>query len=71
MDGAVYPAKHVILALSSVLAKNFSFTPALPPYREKLMQKVFLGSMIKTVVLYKEAFWKDQGLSGEVVHVVN
>ena len=31
------------------------------------MQKNFLGSIIKTVLFYKEPFWREMGFSGEVV----
>jgi len=39
----------------------------MPPLRDTLTQRVFMGSIIKTHMYYKSAFWKEKGFSGQLV----
>jgi hypothetical protein len=43
------------------------FEPPLPPGRRHLQQRSGMGAIIKAVLLYKTAFWRDAALSGEIV----
>jgi len=63
-----YSAKKVIVAVPPVLASQISFTPSLPPKRDKLLQKMPMGSAIKTFAIYKKPFWREKGFSGKVVN---
>jgi len=60
-------ANFAIVACPPVIAQRILFTPRLPIYREIIMQKSFMGSIIKIVCTYKQAFWRSNGFSGEVV----
>uniref|UniRef100_A0A8C6UDY9 Amine oxidase n=1 Tax=Neogobius melanostomus TaxID=47308 RepID=A0A8C6UDY9_9GOBI len=51
---------------SRVRAK-IEYKPPLPTQREYLTQRMPVGHMIKFIVTYHNAFWKDRGFSGEIV----
>ena len=42
-------------------------TPALPAGRAELHSGMPMGSVVKCIVAYERAFWREQGRSGEVV----
>lgn len=58
-------AGHVIVALPPVLAGRIDYEPALPAVRDGLTQRMVQGSVIKTMSIYPEPFWRDQGFSGQ------
>lgn len=60
-------AKRVIVAMSPVDASNIAFGPTLPSRRRQLMDRMPMGSAIKVVLIYDKPFWRDTGLSGEMV----
>ena len=60
-DISVFQAKYVILALTPSLHLKINFTPALSSHRTQLIQRVPMGSVIKTNVFYKKAFWLEKG----------
>lgn len=60
-------ARRVIVAVPPALAHAIAFTPALPAARQVMHAEVPMGSVIKCVVAYPRAFWRQQGLSGEAV----
>ena len=43
------------------------YSPALPPMYQQLTQKFPMGSVIKCVVYYKEAFWRKDSLTGSMI----
>uniref|UniRef100_A0A8C9XTS5 Amine oxidase n=1 Tax=Sander lucioperca TaxID=283035 RepID=A0A8C9XTS5_SANLU len=43
------------------------YHPALPSQREFLTQNMPVGHMIKFIITYQTAFWKEKGFSGEIV----
>ena len=58
-------AVNVIVALPPVLAGRISYAPALPAVRDGLTQRMIQGSVIKTMSIYPEPFWREQGFSGQ------
>ncbi len=58
-------ARRVIVALPPVLASRITYDPPLPSQRDGLMQHMPQGSVIKVNVVYDEAFWRAEGLSGQ------
>ncbi len=60
-------AKRVIVAMSPVDANNIAFGPALPTRRNQLMTRMPMGSAIKVITIYDKPFWREAGLSGEMV----
>lgn len=49
------------------LAAKIQYQPALPSQREFLTQNMPVGHMIKFLITYPTAFWREKGFSGEIV----
>ncbi len=67
--GQNYTAKKVILALPPRVALNsIEFTPGLTKERIDALNQVatWMAGHAKMVALYKEPFWREMGLSGDV-----
>ncbi|XP_060570840.1 amine oxidase [flavin-containing] B-like, partial [Ruditapes philippinarum] len=62
--GNVYEARYVISSVPPPLLNRIEFDPPLPWERLQLMQKMPMGSIIKTVMYYKTQFWKKLDLNG-------
>ncbi|MFB8003693.1 flavin monoamine oxidase family protein [Nocardia sp. NPDC056000] len=58
-------ARHVIIAVPPPLVSRIRFSPGLPAARNHLLQRMPMGWTIKVNVVYDEAFWRAQGLSGQ------
>lgn len=54
-------AKYVILAIPVCLQNKITYRPDLPPTRNQLLQRIPMGSVIKTFLYYKRAFWRENG----------
>ncbi|HEU4427407.1 MAG TPA: flavin monoamine oxidase family protein [Myxococcota bacterium] len=63
-DGAEARARRAIVAVPPALAHAIHYEPALPPDRALLHQRMPGGSILKTLVVYEDAFWRDDGLCG-------
>ncbi|KAM8975414.1 amine oxidase [flavin-containing] A-like [Pelodytes ibericus] len=61
LDHEIYQGKYVISAIPPVLTTKIHFTPELPAIRNQLIHRLPMGSVIKCMVYYKEAFWKKMG----------
>jgi len=66
-DGLVATGQRVIVAIPPNLAGRIEYQPPLPAQRDQLTQRYPMGSVIKVLVVYPRAFWRDQGFSGQVV----
>jgi monoamine oxidase len=62
--GFTATARRVVVAVPVPLAGRIDFDPVLPAYRDKLTQRLTMGSAIKYLVLYDEPFWRADGLTG-------
>ena len=60
-------ARYVIVAMSPADAGRIDWLGQLPASRRQLMRSMPMGSVIKCLVIYQRPFWRDQGLSGEMV----
>ncbi|KAM3600356.1 uncharacterized protein V6R79_021915 [Siganus canaliculatus] len=60
-------SRAVIVTCPPHLAAKIHYEPALPVQRELLTQNMPVGHMIKFIITYQTAFWKEKGFSGEVV----
>ena len=58
-------ARRAIVAVPPTLAGRIDYEPPLPGPRDQLTQRMPMGSVIKTMAIYDEPFWRDQGLSGQ------
>lgn len=68
-DGGQVRARRVVVAIPPTLAGRIDYRPALPAWRDQLTQRMPAGSVIKFHVVYDTPWWRDQGLSGQVLHV--
>jgi monoamine oxidase len=59
-------AAHVIVAIPPTLAARIHYEPALPGWRDQLMQRIPQGSVIKCMAVYADPFWRRDGYSGQV-----
>ncbi|XP_026153844.1 probable flavin-containing monoamine oxidase A isoform X2 [Mastacembelus armatus] len=59
--------RAVIVTCPPHLAAKIQYAPALPSQREFLTQNMPVGHMIKFIITYQTAFWKEKGFSGEIV----
>ncbi|KAF3702254.1 putative flavin-containing monoamine oxidase A [Channa argus] len=59
--------RAVIVTCPPHLAAKIHYEPALPSQREFLTQNMPVGHMIKFIITYQTAFWKENGFSGEIV----
>ncbi len=66
-DRGATSASHLIVALPPNLCNLVEWSPLLPASREQVHQKMAMGSTIKVIATYQRPFWREEGLSGEVV----
>ena len=64
--GSTYTCDYVISAMPLTLLNRVEFRPTLDSRRLQLIQRVPMGSIIKTTTYYKQAFWKEQDFKGEM-----
>jgi monoamine oxidase len=60
-------ARRAIVAVPPTLAGRISYDPPLPGDRDQLTQRMPAGSVIKVQVLYERAWWRDEGLNGQLL----
>lgn len=58
-------ARRAIVAVPPTLAGRIDYDPPLPALRDQLTQRMPQGSVIKTMTIYDEPFWRREGLSGQ------
>jgi monoamine oxidase len=66
-DGGAIRARRAIVAAPPSLVRRIVFTPELPLPRRRTLDRSPTGATTKHILLYERAFWRDEGLSGEVV----
>lgn len=66
-DQNEYHSKKVIIAIPPTLAGQLTYEPQLSVKKRQLLQKLPMGIVVKCYAIYKKAFWRDKGFSGEVV----
>jgi monoamine oxidase len=60
-------ARSVVLALPPAICGRIEFSPPLPEKRARLHDAMPMGKVIKCLIAYDRAFWRDAGMSGEVL----
>ena len=63
-DGKQITAERCIVALSPSDCRGITFAPLLPSRRRTLQDSWQAGPQIKAHAVYREAFWRTDGLSG-------
>lgn len=56
-----------IMATPPTETLRIEFNPPLPTEKVELWKRMPVGHIIKTIVTYEKAFWRDKGFSGEIV----
>jgi monoamine oxidase len=64
-DAGRFAADRVIVAVPPLLAGRIHYDSPLPANRDQIAARMPMGSVIKYIVTYKRAFWREAGLSGE------
>lgn len=64
-DAAPLSARRAIIAVPPVLSGRIRYLPPLPAERDQLIQRMPMGRVIKTNVVYDEPFWRRHGFSGQ------
>ncbi|XP_063306212.1 amine oxidase [flavin-containing] A-like [Pelobates fuscus] len=64
LNHEIYQGKYVISAIPPILTTKIHFKPQLPPVRNQLIQRLPMGSVIKCMMYYKEAFWRKKDYCG-------
>lgn len=65
--GRQYEGDYVVCAAPFPAVRSVRFTPALGETVRKMVDELNYGHHTKTLLVYADRFWQDQGLSGEVV----
>jgi monoamine oxidase len=64
-DDLTVEAGAAVVALSPALASRIAYEPGLPVARDRVTSAMPNGDVTKAVVVYPDAFWREEGLSGE------
>jgi monoamine oxidase len=64
-DAGRFSAQRVIVAVPPLLAGRIHYESPLPAARDQIAARMPMGSVIKYVITYEKAFWREAGLSGE------
>ncbi len=65
-DRGKVAARSVVVAVPPPLTAAIEMSPSAPA-RDQLVQRAAMGAIVKVVIAYERAFWRERGLSGEVV----
>lgn len=63
-DREEFYGKRIILALPPQLLETISFDNELANQLDRIPKKLLLGQIIKNILVYERAWWRDLGLSG-------
>lgn len=65
--GDKFKARFVISAIPQAILNRVAFDPPLPPRKLQLIQRIPMGSIIKTMTFYDKPYWREKSLSGEMI----
>jgi monoamine oxidase len=63
-DRGVVTAAKAIVAVPPPLVVGIDWNPLLPPKRLQLLQRMYMGALMKCDAVYPTPFWRTAGLSG-------
>ncbi|XP_065826401.1 probable flavin-containing monoamine oxidase A isoform X2 [Oscarella lobularis] len=66
-SGETYTTQYAILAAPPQEIMKIEMDPALPSSQRFLFNHMPVGHLIKCILTYETAFWKDDGYSGEII----
>lgn len=56
---ASFLSHQVVVALSPPLYNDIHFHPPLPPAKQELSRRMFMGGVVKTICIFDAPFWKE------------
>src|SRR5215207_2311552 len=66
-DRLIVDAERVVVAVPPVVVPKIRFSPGLPSGKRAIHKGLVPGKLIKWEAVYEKPFWRDAGLSGQVV----
>jgi len=60
-------AKRAVVAVPPALVTRIAWDPPLPTWRQQAVQRVPMGAVSTVHCVYHRPFWRDEGLSGQLV----
>ncbi|CAF1042213.1 unnamed protein product [Rotaria sp. Silwood1] len=66
-NNKIFSCRHLIIALAPSLYKTIQFEPELPPKKREATERMYMGSIIKTITVFERPFWKENGFSGSIL----
>lgn len=68
-DTLVVSARQVVVALPPPIAARLLYSPSLPADRDRIMQRCYMGALMKVEAVYATPFWRASGLTGQFLTV--
>jgi monoamine oxidase len=62
-----FAARRAIVTIPKTLAGRVTYSPALPPGHDQVLQREPMGSVLKVNAIYSTPFWRAAGLNGQAV----
>lgn len=62
-----WDARYAVVAVPPTLVARIHYDPPLPADRDALLQRLPMGTVVKTVAVYPTPFWRAAGLSGQAL----
>ncbi|CAF5045575.1 unnamed protein product, partial [Rotaria sp. Silwood1] len=62
-----FQCRKLILAIPPSQIIPIQFEPMLPGYKREMFKHMPIGSYLKFIFIFDKAFWREDGLSGEVI----
>ncbi|CAF3696692.1 unnamed protein product, partial [Rotaria sp. Silwood1] len=62
-----FQCRKLILAIPPSQIIPIQFEPMLPGYKREMLKHMPIGCCIKFIFIFDKAFWREDGLSGEVI----
>ncbi|CAF1073357.1 unnamed protein product [Rotaria sordida] len=62
-----FQCRKLILAIPPSQIIPIQFEPMLPGYKREMLKHMPIGSYLKFVFIFDKAFWREDGLNGEVI----
>jgi monoamine oxidase len=64
--GEKFESKYVISSIPQAILNRVTFVPPLPAKKLQLIQRIPMGSIIKTMTFYDKPYWRLKDLSGQM-----
>ncbi|XP_076038910.1 putative flavin-containing monoamine oxidase A isoform X3 [Oratosquilla oratoria] len=66
-NGKTFQSKRVVMAAPPNMINTMKFEPPISGFKKVIYENQPIGHLTKFIVIYRKAFWKDKGYSGEIV----